>query len=118
MPAVKTLHHPHEPALTELYRRHPQITYVAISMDQRRREPLPAALRLDRTAQPLRPGRQGRRPGGRDAAPRCGGTRRGGLGLVTGDVTNDLTFRVERNYVAYWDTALLAGVNVDRSTTP
>ena len=40
VPAVKTLHHPHEPALTELYRRHPQITYVAISMDQRRREPL------------------------------------------------------------------------------
>lgn len=33
-------------------------------------------------------------------------------------VTNGLTFRVERNYVAYWDTALLKGVNVDRSTTP
>lgn len=33
-------------------------------------------------------------------------------------VTNGLTFRVERNYVAYWDTALLKGVMVDRSTTP
>jgi hypothetical protein len=32
--------------------------------------------------------------------------------------TNALTFRVERNYVAYWDTALLRGVLVDRSTTP
>ena len=41
LPAVKTLHHPHEPALTELYRRHPRITYVAISNAQRQREPLP-----------------------------------------------------------------------------
>jgi len=32
--------------------------------------------------------------------------------------TNRATFRAERNYVAYWDTALLAGVRVDRSTTP
>jgi glycosyltransferase involved in cell wall biosynthesis len=41
VPAVKTLHHPHEPALTELYRRHPQITYVAISSYQYRAEQLP-----------------------------------------------------------------------------
>ena len=33
-------------------------------------------------------------------------------------VTNGVSFKVERNYVAYWDTALLKGVNVDRSTTP
>jgi hypothetical protein len=32
--------------------------------------------------------------------------------------TNEVTFRAERNYVAYWDTALLAGVRVDRSATP
>ena len=32
--------------------------------------------------------------------------------------TNTATFRAERNYVAYWDTALTAGVRVDRSTTP
>jgi hypothetical protein len=32
--------------------------------------------------------------------------------------TNRATFRAERNYVAYWDTALLAGVRVDRSATP
>jgi hypothetical protein len=32
--------------------------------------------------------------------------------------TNDVTFRAERNYIAYWDTALLAGVRVDRSATP
>jgi hypothetical protein len=32
--------------------------------------------------------------------------------------TNQATFRAERNYVAYWDTALLAGVRVDRSATP
>ena len=31
---------------------------------------------------------------------------------------NSLTVRAERNYVAYWDTALLVGVLVDRSTTP
>lgn len=31
---------------------------------------------------------------------------------------NSVTFRAERNYVAYWDTALLAGVRVDRSATP
>ena len=40
------------------------------------------------------------------------------LEQVFDHVTNGLTFRVERNYVAYWDTALLRGVNVDRSTTP
>lgn len=33
-------------------------------------------------------------------------------------VTNDVTFRAERNYVAYWDTGLTAGVRVDRSATP
>jgi glycosyltransferase involved in cell wall biosynthesis len=38
VPAVMTLHHPHEPALSELYSRHPGITYVAISEFQRRRE--------------------------------------------------------------------------------
>jgi hypothetical protein len=32
--------------------------------------------------------------------------------------TNRATFRAERNYVAYWDTALLAGVRMDRSATP
>lgn len=32
--------------------------------------------------------------------------------------TNQATFRAERNYIAYWDTALLAGVRVDRSATP
>jgi hypothetical protein len=32
--------------------------------------------------------------------------------------TNTATFRAERNYVAYWDTALLAAVRVDRSLTP
>jgi hypothetical protein len=32
--------------------------------------------------------------------------------------TNEITFRVERNYVAYWDTALLKGVLIDRSVTP
>jgi hypothetical protein len=32
--------------------------------------------------------------------------------------TNRATFRAERNYVSYWDTALLAAVRVDRSTLP
>lgn len=32
--------------------------------------------------------------------------------------TNEITFRAERNYVAYWDTALQVGVEVDRSQTP
>ena len=32
--------------------------------------------------------------------------------------TNTITFRAERNYVAYWDTELRVGCNVDRSTTP
>ena len=41
VPAVMTLHHPHEGALSELYMRHPGITYVAISEHQRRREPMP-----------------------------------------------------------------------------
>jgi len=37
---------------------------------------------------------------------------------VLDTTTNRATFRAERNYVAYWDTALLAAVRVDRSTTP
>lgn len=40
------------------------------------------------------------------------------LSEVFNHETNELTFRVERNYVAYWDTALLKGVLVDRSQTP
>jgi glycosyltransferase involved in cell wall biosynthesis len=38
VPAVMTLHHPHDPALSALYMRHQAITYVAISEHQRRRE--------------------------------------------------------------------------------
>lgn len=40
------------------------------------------------------------------------------LAEVFDHVSNGLTFRAERNYVAYWDTALLRGVNFDRSATP
>ena len=38
VPAVMTLHHPHDSALSDLYMRHQSITYVAISEHQRRRE--------------------------------------------------------------------------------
>lgn len=38
---VHTIHHPQEPNLTNFYRRHPRIQYVAISAFQRRRESLP-----------------------------------------------------------------------------
>jgi len=37
---------------------------------------------------------------------------------VFNEETNQLTFRAERNYVVYWDTALQVGVPVDRSLTP
>ena len=40
-PVVHTLHHPHEPALSALYARHPWVHYVAISKAQREMEPLP-----------------------------------------------------------------------------
>jgi glycosyltransferase involved in cell wall biosynthesis len=40
VPVVLTLHHPHEPALTALYQRYPEVDYVAISAAQARREPL------------------------------------------------------------------------------
>ena len=40
MPIVQTLHHPHEPELTSLYARFPDVTYVAISESQRLAEPL------------------------------------------------------------------------------
>ena len=40
-PTVLTLHHPHEPALSDLYARYPAIQYVAISAAQARREPMP-----------------------------------------------------------------------------
>ena len=40
IPAVYTLHHPHEPELTSLYARYPDIFYVAISDAQGIREPL------------------------------------------------------------------------------
>ncbi|MEZ4311603.1 MAG: glycosyltransferase family 4 protein [Polyangiaceae bacterium] len=41
VPFVHTLHHPHEPALSTLYERHPGVRYVAISRFQRARERLP-----------------------------------------------------------------------------
>jgi len=40
-PVVLTLHHPHEPALSEQYLRYPQIHYVAIGAWLARREPMP-----------------------------------------------------------------------------
>jgi glycosyltransferase involved in cell wall biosynthesis len=40
-PIVSTLHHPHEPLLTGLYEKYPDIHYVAISSSQARREPMP-----------------------------------------------------------------------------
>ncbi len=40
-PAVLTLHHPHEPALSALYDQYPDIDYVAISHDQASRERMP-----------------------------------------------------------------------------
>jgi len=40
-PTVHTLHHPHEPLLSEQYARYPNIQYVAISAFQARREPMP-----------------------------------------------------------------------------
>ena len=39
-PMVHTLHHPHEPDLTSLYARFPDVSYVAISESQRSAEPL------------------------------------------------------------------------------
>jgi glycosyltransferase involved in cell wall biosynthesis len=40
-PVVHTLHHPHEPELSALYARYPQISYVTISDAQRELEELP-----------------------------------------------------------------------------
>jgi len=40
-PVVVTLHHPHEPALSNQYARHPEIDYVAISAAQAARERMP-----------------------------------------------------------------------------
>lgn len=39
VPLVYTLHHCHEPSLSELYLAHPEVQFVAISSDQRVREP-------------------------------------------------------------------------------
>jgi glycosyltransferase involved in cell wall biosynthesis len=39
-PVVSTLHHPHEPTLTALYEKYPDIHYVAISGAQERLEPM------------------------------------------------------------------------------
>jgi glycosyltransferase involved in cell wall biosynthesis len=41
LPFVLTLHHPHVEALSELYGRYPDVWYVAISDDQRRKERMP-----------------------------------------------------------------------------
>jgi glycosyltransferase involved in cell wall biosynthesis len=41
VPAVLTVHHPHEPALTELYTKYPKIHYVAIANWLAGREPMP-----------------------------------------------------------------------------
>lgn len=40
IPTVYTLHHPHEPELTSLYERFPDVSYVAISHAQCAQEPL------------------------------------------------------------------------------
>jgi glycosyltransferase involved in cell wall biosynthesis len=40
-PVVKTLHHPNEPLLSDLYVKYPAIQYVAISAAQGRGEPMP-----------------------------------------------------------------------------
>jgi glycosyltransferase involved in cell wall biosynthesis len=40
-PVVHTLHHPHEPSLSELYMAHSAVSYVAISDRQRERESMP-----------------------------------------------------------------------------
>lgn len=45
-PFVHTLHHPHEPALSALYERYPQVQYVAISGFQRDRERMPRLLAI------------------------------------------------------------------------
>jgi glycosyltransferase involved in cell wall biosynthesis len=41
VPVLHTLHHPHESALSALYARYPEITYITISDSQRRRETMP-----------------------------------------------------------------------------
>lgn len=41
VPAVATLHHPHEPVLSGLYKKYPDVQYIAISESQARREPMP-----------------------------------------------------------------------------
>jgi glycosyltransferase involved in cell wall biosynthesis len=41
VPTVMTVHHPHEPALTDYYVRYPDIHYVAIANWLARREPMP-----------------------------------------------------------------------------
>jgi glycosyltransferase involved in cell wall biosynthesis len=41
VPAVKTLHHPYEPSLAEMYERYPDVTYVAISDFQARQHAMP-----------------------------------------------------------------------------
>jgi glycosyltransferase involved in cell wall biosynthesis len=38
VPVVLTLHHPHQPVLSEIYERYPRVAYVAISDAQARRE--------------------------------------------------------------------------------
>jgi glycosyltransferase involved in cell wall biosynthesis len=40
-PIVLTLHHPHEPVMSAVYTRYPEVHYVAISGFQARREPMP-----------------------------------------------------------------------------
>ena len=41
VPAVHTIHHPHEPALSELYMKYPGIHYVSIAQWLADREPMP-----------------------------------------------------------------------------
>src|SRR5262249_55277520 len=40
-PVVLTVHHPHEPALSEQYKRYPDVDYVAIASWLKQREPMP-----------------------------------------------------------------------------
>jgi glycosyltransferase involved in cell wall biosynthesis len=40
-PAILTIHHPHEPALSEQYVRYPRIQYIAVAEWLKKREPMP-----------------------------------------------------------------------------
>jgi glycosyltransferase involved in cell wall biosynthesis len=116
-PAVQTLHHPHEPVLSDLYVKYPDIDYVAISEWQARREPMP---RLHVVHHGIPVERHTFRADKHDyvaflgrMAP-CKGAHRAIQAARRAGIRLKLAGEVQPLYRGYWETEVLPHLDGDR----